>query len=165
MGRNTKHEPMTSEQFLEFTARPENHNRLFELVRGEAIEVPPPTDLQVIVCANVARLVGDYEFKRSYGYLTTNDSGVILERDPDTVRCPDVALYEGDQEFSELEPKYDTTAPTLAVEVLTPSDKPRPIVHKVFDYLRCGVNVVWLIDPKAHTIDVYHPAQPVTSLT
>jgi hypothetical protein len=31
---------------------------------------------------------------------------VILERDPDTVRGPDVALYEDASSFAELHPKY-----------------------------------------------------------
>jgi len=31
------------------------------------------------------------------------------------------------------------------------------VVHKVIDYLRCGVRVVWLIDPETRTIAMYRP--------
>jgi len=33
---------MTADEFYEFTCRPENARRWFELVRGEVIELPPP---------------------------------------------------------------------------------------------------------------------------
>lgn len=156
---------MTADEFLEFVGRPEHKNRFFELVRGEVIELPPPMKPHGVVCANVARIVGNFVFQRSFGYVTTNDSGVILERDPDTVRGPDVALYEDAQSFDELHPKYGENPPLLAVEVISPSDKPKKVVHKVFDYLRCGVKVVWLIDPETKTIDVYRPGQEILELT
>jgi Uma2 family endonuclease len=85
---------MTAEEFLEWTQRPENENRWFELVRGEVIELPVPAKIHGRVCINVGFILETYVRQRGFGYITGNDSGVILERDPDTVRGPDVALYE-----------------------------------------------------------------------
>src|SRR5436305_2000931 len=134
---------MTAEDFYDWTHRPENANRWFELVRGEVIELPPPTKPHGCVCFNLARVLGNYLFERGSGYATCNDSGVILERDPDTVRGPDVAVYNDAVTFAELHPKYGEVPPLLAVEVLSPDDRPGKVLRKISDYLRTGVRLVW----------------------
>ncbi|HEX5272724.1 MAG TPA: Uma2 family endonuclease, partial [Gemmataceae bacterium] len=124
-------------------------------VRGEVIELPPPKKIHGAVCANVTRILGNYTFARRKGYVTGNDSGVILEREPDTVRGPDVALYEDAGKFADLHPKYGEVPPRLAVEVLSPDDKAKHVTRKIMDYLKCGVDLVWLIDPEERTVNVY----------
>ena len=123
---------MTAEEFYDWANRPENDNRWFELVRGEVIELPAPRVPHGVVTGNAVRILGNYTFKRRKGYVVSNDSGVILERDPDTVRGPDAAVYEGARSFDR-------------------------ITHKITDYLRNGVELVWVIDPKARTVTVYRP--------
>lgn len=146
---------MTAEEFCDWVHRPENRDKWFELVRGEVIELPPPIKIHGYLCANIARILGNYTFQRRKGYVTCNDSGVILERGPDTVRGPDVALYEDAARFSELHPKYGEVPPRLAVEVLSPSDRVKQVNRKIIDYLKNGVELVWLIDPEEKTVTVY----------
>src|ERR671924_452684 len=145
---------LTAEEFCEFVHRPENANKWFELVRGEVIELPPPMKVHGVVCGNAAWLLGTYVRQRRKGYVTSNDSGVILERDPDTVRGPDVALYEDANTFAELHPKYGEVLPVLAVEVLSPNDRADRVTRKITDYLRNGVRLVWLVDPEIRTVTV-----------
>jgi Uma2 family endonuclease len=85
---------------------------------------------------------------------------VILERDPDTVRGPDVAVYEDANTFAELHPKYGEVPPRLAVEVLAPNDRAGKVLRKINDYLRSGVRLVWVIDPEIRTVTVHRPGQP-----
>jgi Uma2 family endonuclease len=148
---------MTADEFYDWVHLPENANKWFELVRGEVIELPPPLKRHGAVCMNVGWVLGSYVRQRGKGYLTGNDSGVILERDPDTVRGPDVALYEDARAFAELHPKYGEVPPVLAVEVLSPNDRADRVTRKIMDYLRNGVGLVWLIDPEARTVTVYLP--------
>jgi Uma2 family endonuclease len=148
---------MTAEEFYDWVHRPENSNKWFELVRGEVIELPPPQKRHGAVTANTTRILGNYTFQRGKGYVTGNDTGVILERDPDTVRGPDVALYEDAQKFEELHPKYGKVPPRLAVEVLSPRDRWSRIIRKITDYLRTGGELVWLIDPENRDVTVYRP--------
>jgi Uma2 family endonuclease len=146
---------MTAEEFSDWSQRPENVNRWFELVRGEVTELPPPSRPHGVVCMNIGRLLWNYAFQQRKGYVAGNDSGVILERHPDTVRGPDVAFYEDPQTFSELHPKYGEVPPRLAVEVLSPNDKAQQVTRKITDYLKHGVRLVWLIDPEDRSITVY----------
>jgi Uma2 family endonuclease len=148
---------LTAEEFYEYVHRPENTNRWLELVEGEVIELPPPQKRHGVVSANVTRILGNYCFQRGKGYVASNDSGVILRRDPDTVRGPDVAIYEGAQTWAELHPKYGEVPPRLAVEVLSPDDRPNKVNRKVVDYLRAGVGLVWLVDFEEREVTVYRP--------
>jgi Uma2 family endonuclease len=150
---------MTAEEFYEWASRPENDDKWFELVRGEVIELPAPTKPHGFICGNVSRILGNFVFQQGKGYLTSNDSGVILEKGPDTVRGPDVAYYEDAATFAELHPKYGEVPPRLAVEVLSPNDRASKVLRKINDYLRCGVGLVWVIDPESRTVTVHRPGQ------
>jgi Uma2 family endonuclease len=157
MSTATTTKPMTAVEFSEWVNRPENVNRWFELVRGEVIELPPPMKVHGRVCINVAFALELFMRQRRKGYVTGNDSGVILEREPDTVRGPDVAVYEDADKFEDLHPKYGEVPPVLAVEVLSPNDRWSRVTSKILDYLKNGVRLVWLIDPQNRDVTVYRP--------
>jgi Uma2 family endonuclease len=146
---------LTAEEFCDFAHQPENRDKWFELVRGEVIELPPPTKPHGYVTNNIGRILGNYTFKIGKYYVLSNDSGVILERDPDTVRGPDVAVYDDAEHFEDLHPKYGEVPPLLAVEVLSPNDTARRFLPKITDFLRNGVAIVWVVNPDLHNVTVY----------
>ena len=156
---------LTAEQFCDWTQLPENDNRWFELVRGEVIELPPPMKPHGVVAIQVGRILANYAEKVGKGYLTGNDSGVILERDPDTVRGPDIAYYEDASTFAELHPKYGETPPRLAVEILSPNDRAKQVMRKITDYLTNGVELVWLLDPEDRIVTVCSPDKKPVNLS
>ncbi len=43
---------------------------------------------------------------------------------------------------------FPRLAPDLAVEVLSPSDRPRAVFDRVGEYLEAGVRLVWVVDPQ-----------------
>ena len=120
----TRAELMTSDGFFDWVHRPENRGRWFELERGKVVEMPPPGLRHGVICANVGWVLNGFVRQRNQGYVCTNDTGVILETDPDTVRGIDVALYDESVPYDQLTPKYATSLPQLAVEVLSPDDRP-----------------------------------------
>jgi Uma2 family endonuclease len=145
---------MTAEEFCDFVHRSENEGRWLELVRGRVVEWPPPGRKHGVVCAILCWLLETFVRNRRFGYVTAA-AGVVLERDPDTVRGPDVAVYEDAQSWDELHPKYGEVPPVLAVEVLSPDDKANKVNRKLGDYLKAGVGLVWLADPEERTVTVY----------
>jgi len=125
-----------------------------ELVRGEVVLMPPPKGRHGIVCGKVARLVGNYIDARKLGWLTCNDSGVILEREPDTVRGPDVAFWSIVRQ-PDVPDGYFEIPPDLAVEVLSPDDRRARVREKIREYISNGVKLVWLVDPESRAVTVY----------
>ena len=144
---------MTADEFYDFVQLPENDARTLELVRGEVIELSRPTRIHGVVCTIIARMLSNYTERKRIGYVTSNDTGVVLL--DDTVRGPDVAYYDDVQAFDELPEKWGDTPPRLAVEVLSPNDRADFVNMKITDYLDNGVEVVWLVDPSARTVTVY----------
>jgi Uma2 family endonuclease len=82
----TATERMTAAGFFDWVHRPENCGRWFELERGRVIEMPPPGERHGVVCGNISRILGNHMFQLGQGYVCTNDTGVVMETDPDTVR-------------------------------------------------------------------------------
>lgn len=148
---------MTAAEFWDFCHLPENRNRDFELVRGEVTEMPRPTRRHGVVALEAGYRLRMYAAQVGRGYVASNDSGVILEEDPDTVVGPDVAYYLDAATFDELHPKWGEDVPVLAVEVLSPNDKLSKVNGKVRDYLGSGVKVVWLVDYEERRVTVYRP--------
>jgi Uma2 family endonuclease len=146
---------MTADEFFDFVNRPGNDTRCFELVRGEVIELSRPTRPHGVICANSVRILGNYTFRKRRFYVVSNDTGVVLERDPDTVRGPDVAVFDDVERMEDLPQKWGDTQPRVAIEVLSPNDRADYINRKITDYLINNVALVWVLDPKARTVTVY----------
>jgi Uma2 family endonuclease len=88
------------------------------------------------------------------GWVTSNDTGVILERAPDTVRGPDVAFWSITRQPT-IPEGYFEIPPDLAVEVLSPDDRRKDVRAKIKEYLFYGVKLVWLVDPETRIVTVY----------
>jgi Uma2 family endonuclease len=150
---------MTADEFFDWVHRPENRDRHFELERGEVIEMSRPGERHGFVCLNVGGILRNYTFQRRQGYACSNDTGLILERDPDTVRGPDVVLYSQVRRYDDLKVRYSNEPPTLAVEVLSPNDRWGSVTRRLIGFLQRGVALVWLVDPEGRTVTVYRNGQ------
>ena len=150
---------LTADEFFDWCHRPENEARQWELERGKVVEVSRPGERHCAVCANVTRLLGNYVWQRRKGYVCGNDTGVVWERAPDTVRGPDIILYDRSAKFEEMNPKHSDEAPTLAVELLSPTDRPNRVNRRLGQFLKWGTKVVWLLDPEDRTVSIYRPGQ------
>jgi Uma2 family endonuclease len=150
---------ITADQFYEWCHRPENRDRHFELEHGKVVEMSRPGERHGVVCHNVNYLLGSYLRQRRRGRVCSNDTGLILERNPDTVRGPDVFLYDQSQPYDQLHSKYREEVPQLAVEVLSPHDNWGKVLRRVAEFLQRGVAVVWVIDPENRSATVLLPNQ------
>jgi Uma2 family endonuclease len=52
---------------------------------------------------------------------------------------------------------YLYLAPDLAIEIISPTEKPGPIRRKLAEYLKHGVKEVWHVFPETQEIVVYQP--------
>jgi Uma2 family endonuclease len=150
---------MTADEFWNWVNRPENDDRLYELDQGEVVEMPSPGERHGVLCSMVAHLLWGYVFRRGTGYVCGNDTGLLVQRDPDTVRGPDVMLFDEPRRLESLSPTYAVGVPKLVVKVLSPHDTPGKVNRRIGQYLRRGVPLVWLVDPEPRIVTVYRPGQ------
>jgi Uma2 family endonuclease len=143
--------PLTAAQLLDVRI-PGKH---VELVRGTLVVKEPPGYLHSTVTARLAKALMDYVDPHDLGDVGVGDPGFLLATDPDTVRGPDIAFVRRERVPTPPPSGYAPFAPDLAVEVLSPHDRPGEILAKVGDWLDAGVRLVWVIDPGRRAAHVY----------
>jgi len=149
----------------EFAQLPDD-GRPKELVRGRVVEMNQPKARHGQVCNKIGRIYGNYADENDIGHVVSNDTGVIVERGPDTVRGADIAFYSYSQvPKGPLPAEYLTVPPAVVFEVLSPDDRWPKVWGKVSEYLEAGVAVVCVIDPQQETIQIYRPDGSTESLS
>lgn len=136
-----------------------------ELVRGriEVLEFSTPRHGKV--CATVGCIVGNYLDEQDIGHLVMN-SGIITERNPDTVRGGDVWFINYlKQPRGSLDDNYLTKSPDFVIEVLSKCDRWPRVLQKVAEFLNVGVPIVCVLDPANETARLYFADEPEIVLT
>ncbi|WP_152052529.1 Uma2 family endonuclease [Tautonia marina] len=127
-----------------------------ELVRGRVVRMPPPNRRHGQVCGQAYFLIRHHVDAHDLGHVLSNDSGVITERNPDTVRGADIAFYSYQRlPKGPLPQSYGPEVPELIVEVRSPGDRWPDVLAKVTEYLNAGVVAVLVLDPEARSAQVY----------
>ena len=149
--------PMTVE---EFEALPDDGWR-HELIRGELVRMSPGGLEHGGIGHRIGRRLGNYVDEHDLGLVVDANAGFLFEDDPPTVRVPDVAFIRRDRlpprdQWSRL----SRVVPDLAIEVVSPNDRPSEIAEKVAFYLEHGVPLVWVAYPRPRHVVVHRPGQP-----
>ncbi len=145
---------ITAEEFRRLA----NLEGKYELVRGEVVEMNRPGWEHSYVCNKVGRIVGNFAEQHGLGRAVSNDGGIVTERNPDTVRGPDVAYFSFARLPAEERPTgYPIVLPEVVFEVLSPDDRTVRVLRKVNEYLEAGVSCVVLLDPQDRDIAIHRP--------
>ncbi|HWL07319.1 MAG TPA: Uma2 family endonuclease [Planctomicrobium sp.] len=127
-----------------------------ELVRGEIIEMTNPGARHGIVCSRIAFQLGKWAESQQSWLICTNDSGVLIQHNPDTVRGPGVLVIHQEKLPGGVIPKgHLAVAPEVTIEVVSPSDRWDNILEKVSQFLHVGVGEVWVIDPEHRRLHLF----------
>ncbi len=156
----TKLKLITADELL---AMPRDGSR-YELIRGVLVEKMPPGDRHGEVVLRIGTALTNYADANDFGGTRCGDPGYRLDRDPDTVRAPDVAWFEPDRVPQDVT-GYPELAPDLAVEVKSPSNSRPEMAAKAGMWLSYGSREVWVADPERITITVYRAGSAPTSFT
>ena len=130
----------------------------YELVDGIVTEVPMPGFKHGKVCVRLTRIVGDFVESNNLGHTASHDTLFQLRRGPDTLRGPDLLFVSFDTLPKESVPDGPLEViPELVFEVRSPSDPWTDVIEKMLDYLKAGVKVVVILDPKTQSASVFRP--------
>ena len=122
-----------------------------ELVRGKVVlEMPRPKPLHGMIVARLSYRL--YPWAVANGFLAVAEAGMRIGPDPLTVRGPDlfVASAKPDGDLSE----FASEPPILCIEVRSPTNSLRELREKAEEYLDCGVQIVWIVDPSDESVEV-----------
>jgi Uma2 family endonuclease len=137
------------------------HDRRTELVRGRLVVSEPPgfAHGRVALAVGAALLAWVRTRERvtgtRIGLVAANDPGCWIEHAPDTVLAPDVAFVAAARLPATGVAGFLDGAPTLAVEVLSPTDRAGAVGDKVAQWLAAGTTLVWVVDPARRVARVH----------
>ena len=114
--------------------------------------------------AKIAHLLGHWLDRQppQTGEVHSGEVGCIIRRDPLTTVGIDVAYFDYDVANDDSSgSSLISGPPILAVEILSPYDTIEAVTEKVEEYLALGVALVWAVNPRFRTVEVFRPdAEP-----
>ena len=138
--------------YEDYAALPEDGNR-YELHEGELSVTAAPGAWHQRTLLNLALILGPYVKEHTSGELFIAPFDCIMTNV--TVVEPDL-LYVDEARRRLVSSRALEGAPTLAVEILSPSTRHIDRNRKTALYAKHGVEWYWIVDPDARTIDAYH---------
>jgi len=133
---------------------------LWELIDGELFEVTPAGGEASSVGAMIGYFLTSHVRANRLGQVYGADGGFVPFPDRETLCAPAVAFVR--TERVPPPPEHDRflrLAPDLAVEVVSPYDRPGEVAAKAAMWLDAGVRLLWVVDPRARTVAVHVPNQ------
>ncbi|MEK6257620.1 MAG: Uma2 family endonuclease [Planctomycetota bacterium] len=152
---------LTAEEFLHL----DDGGAYTELVRGRIVEMNRPYTAHGYFMIRIGFLFQQFIQEHDLGRIVGGDAGVVTERDPDTVRGPDVAFYSYERiPRGPLPEGYWPAAPELVVEIRSHDDRWKDILHKASEYLSAGVLTVAVADPATQRVHLFSADRETTVL-
>jgi Uma2 family endonuclease len=140
-----------------------------EVINGEIIIMSPHGRRHSWLVKNLQLPLMKFVYDRNLGDVLA-EASFVLEGDPrerwvSGSRVPDLAFIQREriETHNAEHPDMDDPwwlSPDLVIEVISPTDTYTDLSQKVADYLKAGVRLVWMIDPKQRSIRVHSPEQP-----
>jgi Uma2 family endonuclease len=126
-------------------------NRFIELSEGELIMPPHPTHTHQRAVLRLAAAM--YTFVQSQGLGTVQVAPLPVRLWPGKIREPDILFMA--KEHSDRISEQFYGPPDVIVEVLSPGTWRADRREKLVEYARAGIDEYWIVDPSAHTIEVF----------
>lgn len=132
----------------EYEKLPEHDGGFDEVSRGYLIREPAPGNAHARLVTLIAHRLMQYLEQHQGCGRVYSEGGAILAEKPLTLRRPDIAFVREERVPPRESLAIFRGAPDLAIEVLSPSNRPAQILTKVAEFLEASTPVVWVIDPR-----------------
>jgi Uma2 family endonuclease len=147
----------TIDDFREFVARPENADRLFELINGEIVEKIPGRTRNSELSYNLAFEVKAFCKTRQLPCHISGGDGAYSSQGQ--IIAPNFTF-----KTTPMSSEYpDPLPPLWAVEIISPNDEAIDIRTKREIYTEASI-LYWEMYPDLKRVDVYAPDQPMRTV-
>lgn len=129
--------------------------RWTELIAGSVVTLQPPTIEHGTAVLNLSKALAEYTLREPTGYACF-DLGLVVSREPATVRFPAVSYFTGGPMFAEADKVITETRPALVGDLISTNDRRRDLDQRITAWLEWGVRLVWVLDPvekQVHTFE------------
>lgn len=140
--------------YRDYAALPDDGKR-YEIHDGELFEMAAPTTLHQILLLSLAQVLNSHVRERGLGMVLVAPLDVILSDLPTatTVLQPDIIYIDSVRLEGALRMRGIEGAPTLGVEIFSPSTAVVDRTRKRDLYARYGMPYLWFVDPDTREIE------------
>jgi Uma2 family endonuclease len=134
----------------------------YELVEGEVV-VSPASVLHGEIALKIAHIIATFLDDHPIGKVYGDNVGLVFPTG--NLRSPDAFFVRTEKLPGGKSPNKFGDLPDLAVEVLSPGDRPRYVANKIGEFLEYGVALVWVVDPSTQTVTAYRSLSNIQQFT
>jgi Uma2 family endonuclease len=147
-------DPITFEQ----AAKLDPDEQPGEIVEGVWVPVTRSTWRHGEVLITVGAILRAYAREHPGWSVSGGDPGTRLQRNPDTLRGPDVGIVQKERRPTGRGAEgWLAGAPDVAVEVVGDSQTASELAKKCLEYLAAGARMAWVLDPEPQLVMVLTP--------
>lgn len=141
----------------ELLRMPDENGFTHELVYGRVVKMPLPGWVHGWLAGRLYAVIYQHVQENDLGLVFSQDTGVTVTSNPDTVRGPDVG-YVSRERAAGPRPStgYWLGAPDLVVEIRSPNDRYAKLRAKAEEWLAHGARTVWVIEPERVAITAHY---------
>ncbi len=147
----------TAEQLLQM---PEDGSR-YELVGGAVCQMSPAGFWHGHLLSNLTFLLKAHIWGKGVGVVPVGNTGFVLNRNPDTVRAPDLAFVVQSRVPDSEARGFEELVPDLVAEIVSPNDRYAAVQEKVAEWVAAGVRMVLVVDPTSRSLTVHRESGTV----
>ncbi len=147
--------PRVKFTYEDYKSLPESETKRYELLGGELVEVPSPTEYHQRISRNLEFMLWRFVKEQDLGWVYDAPLDVVLgQGDTREVVQPDIFFISKEREKIIAEEEI-RGAPDLVIEVTSPATEDRDRHYKKTLYARHGVKEYWIVDPDGKTVEIY----------
>ena len=147
---------LSLEEFLKLPEHEEDGTH-YELDEGQLIVLPPPRRPHAFLMSTITTYL-NLALDRKRFMVFCGDLGYLLDETEDrsTVRGADISIEEARPlEKLQEDDQVARGAPLVAIEIVSPSNRPGYLQRKVRQYLQAGAAEVWVVYPSTQETHVF----------
>ena len=137
-----------------------------EIIDGEIVPMPPVGLLHHLIAENIHFALKTHVVQHKVGLVIMDGLMYVIESDAQGIRSalvPDISFIAKADMPAEWDIERPVPGtPTLAVEVMSPSDDPEEAITKARRYLEAGTREVWIVYPRNKEVHLYRRDEPET---
>ncbi len=147
---------MTIDEFLAQRSEMPDFGQWTELVHGMPLSLEPPDFTHGAIVMNFSKALGGFLHLNPCGYAVF-DLGVVVARDPDTVRFPAVSFYQHGRMFAQADQDVTHTPPCWVVDVVSSPDRRQGLTTRIEQYFASGVQLIWILETRQQELLIWQP--------
>lgn len=136
-----------------------------ELIRGVLCETMPAGGQHSEIAAILISILMNFIRPKRLGKVAGTDAGILLGRNPNFVREPDIAFFSAEKlALDAVVTGYYEVIPDLVVEIASPGSTNVESHDKARMWLSFGVSIVWEVLPGWRSVNVHQLNRPIVAL-